>query len=567
MANNEYDEADILVIGSGIAGMRAAIEAARYELDVLLVDKAVIARTSISTYAGGTMSPSDTVLMNEEERPRVNSSLSHIKPTFKDHFHNSCLVGWSLIHLGSLYPRGTIWYHPNTQGFGPVTIPMGEYVKNHEHIRCRTHLYIIDLIKNGNSVVGALGLDLKTGNLLIIKAKATILATGGAAEIFERNNVPYIATGDGQAMGYRAGLTLFAMEAMQFDAWIFAEPTMPMWWFHQCIPRRRGVIRNSEGEMFLTKYIPIERLVNPSLDPKDIWDIRYGRRMIPFVSWIAIAMAMEVRAGRGVDGAIPVDFSNNEEEDWFESPHALSDYNMFKDFDWKNKPIKVFPGALGMWGGVCHELNGRTSIDRLYAAGEVGYMPHLPVSLVIGFRAGQDAARFAKETDMPEIEESVLTDMVEEVEAIMNKSETPEGDPKEVKKIIQKVMMKYVGIVRTATELEQGIAELERIQKELIPILYARNPIQLRRALEAKNMMLVGELMARSALMREETRGIHARLDFPYMDNDNWLKNTTIKLNTITGKPELGTTPLVKTWGPKPKQGKIPADGLVKEET
>ena len=157
MVKNDVVEADVLVIGSGIAGMRAAIEAARYELDVLLVDKAVIARTSISTYAGGTMSPSDTVLMDEEERSKVDTSLSHIKPTFGDHFHNSCLVGWSLIHLkneefeeevsrlcgplleetkefGSLYPRGTIWYHPNTQGFGPVTIPMGEYVKNHELI-------------------------------------------------------------------------------------------------------------------------------------------------------------------------------------------------------------------------------------------------------------------------------------------------------------------------------------------------------------------------------------------------------------------------------------------------
>ena len=159
-------------------------------------------------------------------------------------------------------------------------------------------------------------------------------------------------------------------------------------------------------------------------------------------------------------------------------------------------------------------------------------MPHLPVSLVIGFRAGQDAARFTKETDMPEIEESVLTDMVKEVESIMNQSETPKGDPKEVKKIIQKVMMKYVGIFRNGPEMEGALEKVQELKKRAENIIIDDKSwlynTDLVGAVELQNLLLLAEIITLGAIRRQESRGAHYRNDFPTRDDDKWLKHTMI---------------------------------------
>jgi succinate dehydrogenase/fumarate reductase flavoprotein subunit len=578
---------DVLVVGSGVAGLRAAIEANKYGLDTMLVDKSLIARNSISAFAGGTMRPSDTVLMTEEEKKKVDNALSWMNPTRKGRFYSSLLGGWAepyckdekmeeiilnengiledeAVDFGVKYPRGTIWYHPPCRGFTPFILPMAEYCKK-EGVRTRTHLFIIDLIKNGDTVVGAVGLDLKTGGFVTIKAKATVLATGGAAECWARNNVPQVATGDGVAMAYRAGLTIGAIENMQFDAWIWAEPGLPMWWIHQCIPRRRGVPLNNKGETFVDKYIPDDRMHNPTFNPDDIWDVRYGGTVIPYVAWISKAMANEVREGRGDNGAVLVDFTRAKEEEWLASPHALANYNMFRDFDWKHRPVHVFPGALATDGGIKHGEYGETNLKGLYAAGEVGPPEdHGFAGLVWGRRAGMGAARYAKEAKTPEVDEKLVNDMTKEAEAVMKRPETEEGEPKYVRKLIKDLMMKYVGPVRTGSELKQAIEEIEKIQREYLPKLWARNPIQLRQALEVRNMAIFGELVARTALLREETRGNQTRLDFPYMDNEKWLKFTTVRLNTVTRKPEFGTEPIVKTWGLTPPPGKIPEKGFEK---
>lgn len=578
MSNQRVVETDILIVGSGMAGLRAAIEAKKYGLDVLLVDKSLLARASISTYAGGAVYVSVTegqsmghwgarsIDVALTEHTRYEWGLPYCRNEVLDEIMAMEIAPRvdEEAEYGVKNPRYTAFYAPTNRGGWPHVGPMAEYCKK-VGIKTREKFFVIDLIRSGDRVVGAVGLDTVTGELLTIKAKATILATGGVAECWKRNNTPWVATGDGQAMAYRAGATLNNMEVIQFDSWICAEEGLPQFWIKAFFPRSRGELRNAKGEPILKNYFPDEMMVNPTFNPKDREPIRYGLPgIVDKEAFRSRAMAAEVLEGRGDKGAILADLTPVPEEEWLKDADGLSVYHLLRDFDWKHNWVHVYPGALGMWGGIKHNEYGETDMAGLYAVGEVGYVCHLRHCLVFGARAGMKAAMYARSAAMSETNMEVTDALTREAREIMKRPESRKGEPRYVKSLIKDLMMKYVFVLRSGEGLKRGIEELHRIREENIPKLYARNPIQLRHALEAINMVQTSELIAKSSLMRTETRGAFNRLDYPYTDNDNWVKNTTVRMNIQTGLPELGTEPIVKTHGPTPPPGRHRVKGMPK---
>ncbi|MBA7706727.1 Fumarate reductase flavoprotein subunit [subsurface metagenome] len=460
---------------------------------------------------------------------------------------------------GVLNPRHTKKYAPPIRAGWPHIGPLVDYCKK-VGIKTQPRFFVIDLIRQGDAIVGVVGLDQLTGKLITINAKATILATGGHAECWKRNNTPWVATGDGQAMAYRAGCKLKDMEAVQYDSWIIAEEGLPQFWLKISYARSLGELRNKNGEAFLKNYLP--DMINPTFDPKDPFPIRYGVAMLDKEPFRCRGMAVEISEGRGDKGAVFADLTSVPEEEWKKDPMGMSGYKLFSKFDWKHKWIHVAPGALGCWGGVKHNEHCETGIKGLYAAGEVGYVCHLRDSLVFGARAGAAAGRYARFTPLTEVDMAIADKLLEKARKIMKRQPNEDGDPKKIKELIKKLMMKYVGVLRTEKGLKEGIEELRKIREEELPKLYATNPIQLRRALEAINMVETAEMVARSSLLREDTRGTHNRLDFPFTDHEHWDKNTIMWKNPQSGEPELSTEPVVKTRGAFPSPEKISVKGM-----
>lgn len=234
------------------------------------------------------------------------------------------------------------------------------------------------------------------------------------------------------------------------------------------------------------------------------------------------------------------------------------------NYDWKKNWLHVYPGALGCWGGVKHNEYCETDIEGLYAAGEVGYVNHLGHALVFGARAGAAAGRYARFNPRIEVDIKKANKLLKTAKEIRKRLPNDEGKPRDVKKLIKKTMGEYVGVLRSAPGLQKGIEELLKIREKYVPKLYATNPIQLRHAIEAINMIETGLMVARSALIREETRGIHNRIDFPFTDYDNWTKNIVIWKDEVSDEVLLDTEPVVKTRGLFPPKGKHPVKGMPK---
>ena len=282
-----------------------------------------------------------------------------------------------------------------------------------------------------------------------------------------------------------------------------------------------------------------------TLDPDDPFHQRYGAPVIDLVNTISRGMAMEVEKGRG-DPEVPsvyLDFSRVPEEVWLSEPKGVQGLHLLRDHDWKNKPVRMFPGALGNFGGCITNKDCETSIKGLFAAGEVTYdVDSLRHSNVFGVRAGDTAGHYAQKNELPVMDVDEAEELLKPWREIMEREPSDEGDPRKVKELIKNLMWKEAGVLKTKESLEKAIAGLDKIKKENLTKLWARKPRQLREAIEAWNLVYVGEMIARSALMREETRGTFNRLDYPDRDDAYWIRKTLIKLED--GEMKMSSEPL-----------------------
>jgi len=286
-------------------------------------------------------------------------------------------------------------------------------------------------------------------------------------------------------------------------------------------------------------------------------DKRYGKPLTELDHYFWIAVSKEVREGRGVDGAVYLDLRHVSDERWYYENDGITALNEMRNFDWKSKPLKIAPAAEKQAGGILTDEYFKSSLEGFYAAGEAGPGVSLPFCIVSGACSGRYASWYAREAppvvlneeDRKWIEKKTL-----EAQSLLKREPNEAGDPRRIKQAIKETMWTYVGTLRQDDELARGLEELERIEKERLPHLYAGEARSLREAYEVNNMVLVSKMIAESARLRTESRGLHQRLDYPHEDNINWLKN--IVLEASEGGMRLSTRPVNLIWQ-KPAESRM----------
>ncbi len=565
----ERVECDVLVIGAGGAGLRAAISAAEAGAQVALVSKSLLGKAHTVMAEGGIAA----ALGNMDERDNWKV---HFRDTIRG---GKGLCNWEMAKLhaeqspgrvrelerwGAVFdrtPDGRI----NQRNFGGHRYPRLAHVGDRtglEIIRTlQDHVIHIDevavhmettvtrLLKSGNRVTGALAYRRTDGELMLFAAGAVILATGGIGKAYRVTSNSWEYTGDGHALAYLAGGDLVDMEFVQFH------PTGMVWppsvkgtLVTEGVRGEGGILLNSEGERFMFNYIPEAFAAETAKDEAEAeaWLRGEEGAMRPpellTRDVVARAIMDEVKAGRGSpQGGAFLDIANRRDADYIRRK-LPSMYHQFKELaglDITEESMQVGPTTHYMMGGVrVDPASGASSVAGLYAAGEAAAGMHganrlggnsLSDLLVFGNLSGQAAATFAASSDR-------LPPAGDEVEAASAAALAPfeagDENPYHLHQELQEIMEAHVGIVREGGKLEAGIARLEALQVRLSR-LHASGPRAYNPGwhlcLDLHNMLLASLAVARAGLERTESRGAHTRLDFPDYDDELGRVNLVVR--------------------------------------
>jgi L-aspartate oxidase len=385
-------------------------------------------------------------------------------------------------------------------------------------IRIVEDVVAIDLITSGklglagpNAALGAYVLDRASGDISTIEAGVTVLATGGGGKVYLYTSNPDVATGDGVAMAYRAGAAIANMEFFQFHPTCLYHPQAKSFLISEALRGEGGILRNAAGEPFMVRYDPRKELA-----PRDI-----------------VARAIDAETKRRGDDCAFLDMSHLPKA--FLIEHFPNIYATCKEFgiDMAVQPIPVVPAAHYMCGGVLTDLDGRTSIPRLYAAGETSCTGlhganrlasnSLLEALVYGRRAALRAIEEkggvpAASAAIPDWNVGHALDPEEGVVVAHNWDE------------VRRLMWNYVGIVRTEKRLERARARVRMLRAEIRDYYWQ---YKLRPDLiELRNLADMAMLIVECALRRKESRGLHYLLDHPKPD-DKWLKDTVVSRGDV----------------------------------
>jgi fumarate reductase (CoM/CoB) subunit A len=511
MKVREIVSSHVLVIGSGGAGVRAAIEASAYG-DCVLVSKTIAGKGGCTIMAEGGY---NAVLCNEDTVD------DHYADTMKggaflgDPDLVSTLVNESpdrimdLISWGAVFDvtgECTIAQRPFGGQCFPRTCFAGDKT-GHEMmvtlmdrlassaVRIFHEVTIVSLLTDGGRVIGAAGLD-REGELIAFLADATVLATGGGTRVYDISTNSNSGTGDGYAIGYRAGAELIDMEQIQFH------PTGAVYpWdargrlVTEAVRGEGGILKNALGERFMERYDP-QRM---ELSTRDV---------------VSRAAATEIREGRGTrNGGVWLDISHLPAVEIEQRlPTMLEQFLRF-GVDIRTQPMEVAPTAHHIMGGLRIDTECRTSLPGLFACGEVSGGVHganrlggnaLAETQVFGRRAGLSAGKEPVREKI--LSENVISPVIRELESYFRGDTTPPV----VRTRLQEAMWKGAGIFRDRAGLEQTRTEIESLAR--IP-LRASGPVELAECCIVRNMLITAHLIVSSALVREESRGAHVRTD------------------------------------------------------
>jgi len=579
--DTEYIDTDILIVGSECAGARAAIEAREHGLNVAVVTKGKISKSGATLTAAADIdvdSRSALLLFNQrgDERDSPEIFFEDVVKEGK-YLNNQELVeimvreaplrvkemvewGMRISNLikapGHRYPRG-LW----TSGVEIMHVLKSKLKKSGAELY--EYTMITDLIREGGRVCGAVGVNRVDGTFRVFRAKAVVLATGGAMRIWPLTTAPEELTGDGYAMAYRAGAELVDMEFPMFmPACVLYPPLAKGSQFPYIMAAYfGGWMLNKSGERFISKWDP-ERMERST---RDI---------------IAVAVMTEILEGRGSPrGGVYVSFKHLPEnllEDatlWHPviKNWKFDGFNIKEIFDPTREAIEAAPATHYWNGGIRINTKCETSVTGLYAAGECagGFMganrlsgAALTQALVTGARAGKYASQFAMGTSLPTINETTIKELREKV---YKPIEAKEGiSPIHLRKELQKIAATYVGPVRDETGLKSALRELGEI-KSMLPRVSTKCKdtefnMEWCEALQLENMAEVLEMVVQGSLAREESRGAMYRRDFPNTDNDLWLKNIIVFQDQ--GQMQIKKVPVVITRISPPRGvKKYPGEG------
>jgi succinate dehydrogenase / fumarate reductase, flavoprotein subunit len=551
---------DVLVVGAGCAGMRAAIEAFDQGADVALISKIHPTRSHSGAAEGGI----NAALGNASE----DSPEKHAYDTVKgadflgdqDAIEVLCEEApedvYQLERWGAVFSRtedGRIAQRP----FGAAGEPRTAYaadITGHvlvhvlyeqvikREIPAYEEFFAWKLVLEDDRCQGVICWDIVNGGLKTIGAKTVILATGGAGRLYTGTTNAYACTGDGMSLALRVGVPLKDMEMMQFHPTTLA-PTGVL--ITEGCRGEGAYLLNAEGERFLERYAPNAM----ELASRDV---------------ISRAEQTEIDEGRGVDGNVLLDLRHLGAERILEGLHGTRELSMvFAGIDPIHDPIPVRPGAHYHMGGVDTDLDGLTSVTGLYAAGEVACVSvhganrlggnALMETITFGKRAGTHAADWALTHTTVAVPSSVEADAERELKALLDRTDGER--PWAIRDELAQTMHENFGVFRREDQMEeQGriVASLrERYERVTVDDKGTLFNNDLTQALELGFLLELADCMVVSGLARKESRGAHARPhDFPDRDDDNYLKHTLV--TWADGRPQLDWQPVTITkWQPE----------------
>jgi succinate dehydrogenase / fumarate reductase flavoprotein subunit len=590
MADYPVHEYDVLVIGAGGAGLRAAIESSAAGAKTGVVTKSLLGKAHTVMAEGGMAAAMGNV--DERDNWRV-----HFADTMRGgQYLNNCrmaelhaqeaparvkeLEAWGAIFDrtkdgrilqrnfgGHRYPR--LAHVGDRTGLEMIRTLQDHGI--HQGMEVHAEHTILTLLMDGGRCVGAFGYDREKGRFHLFRAKAVVLATGGIGRAYQITSNSWEYTADGHALAYQAGAALLDMEFVQFH------PTGMVWppsvkgiLVTEGVRGEGGVLRNKEGKRFMFDDIPENYRSQTADTPEEGWRYTQGdknaRRPPELLTrdHVARCINREVKEGRGSPhGGVFLDIAwikeklpNSVEHIKKKLPSMYHQFKQLADLDITKEPMEIGPTVHYVMGGV--QVNGdnqMSSVPGLFAAGECAAGLHganrlggnsLSDLLVFGKRAGEFAAKFAKENGAGKVNQA-------DVEATAKRAlepfeRGPAGEnPFTVQSDLQEMMQKLVGIVRVEKEMQQALSEIPKLQARA-----ARAGIDGNReyntgwhtALDLDNLLTISEIVAMACLERKESRGAHFRDDYPEKSAE-WGKYNLRITKGPDRKPRIERMPVV----------------------
>ena len=550
---------DVLIIGAGLAGMRAALSARQNGADVAVISKVHPVRSHSNAAQGG-----------------INAALEHAGDDWRDHAYDTvkgsdylgdqdaieimCREAGSEViqmeHYGVTFSRdeeGRL----GTRAFGGqgkartffVADFTGQallHVLYEQIMRAGVRVYeewfVLDLIIEDDECVGAVVMEIRTGDVHVIRAKSVILAAGGLGRVFEPSTNALICTGDGMGLAYRSGASLMDMEMVQYH------PTTLKGSGVLITEGARGEgahLLNSEGHRFMERYAPNMM----ELASRDV---------------VSRAEQTEINEGRGVDGCVLLDMRHLDERLIRERLTQILDIARdFANVNLLQEPVPIRPGMHYQMGGVKTDVDGQTRVPGLYAAGEVACVSvhggnrlganSLLDTLVFGRRSGEHAADVARSKQHRDLDDSAADGQKNEIQRLLDNERN--GDMfGQIRLDMGAAMNEHLAVYRHQSGMESALETIRRL-RERYQFVYVQDKgktwnTNLVFTLELGFMLDCAETITLSAIERKESRGAHTREDFPDRNDEEWLKHILVR-HTEDG-PSLDYMPIVITqWEPQ----------------
>ena len=553
---------DILIIGAGLAGMRAALSAKEQGADVAVVSKVHPVRSHSNAAQGG-----------------INAALTDRGDDWRDHAYDTIKgsdflgdqdaialmcqeAGDEVIameHMGAIFNRdeeGRL----GTRAFGGqreartffVADFTGQallHVLYEQIVKAGALVYeewfVLSLIVRDGKCGGAVMMDIRTGKIEVVRAKAVILAAGGVGRVFEPSTNALICTGDGMSLGYRAGASLMDMEMVQYHPTTLKGSGVLI---SEAARGEGAYLLNSENDRFMLKYAPEFK----ELASRDV---------------VSRCEQTEINEGRGIDGCVLLDLRHLGEKYISERLSQIRELAMdFANVDMVKEPVPIMPGMHYQMGGVKANVDGETGVPGLYAAGEVACVSvhggnrlganSLLDTLVFGRRSGVHAADMIKSIQHLDVDDSAADDDRQNIQNLLSNDKNESFG--QIRLDMGTAMKEHFGVFRDEDGMREGIEKIESVKERAKSVYVADKTstfnTNLLFTLELGFMLECAESIAVSAADRSESRGAHTRTDMPDRDDENWLKHIMVS-KSLDGGHELNYKDVVITdWEPVVRQ-------------
>ncbi len=528
---------DVLVIGAGMAGMRAAVEAMRQGVDLAVLTKVHPLRShSVAAQGGINAAMGDADTWEEHAFDTTKGSDYLADQDIVEIFAREAPADIvELERMGTIFTRwddGRIAQRP----FGGAGTPRACYIADitgqallhvlfEQLLKYRVGVYeewfAVELIVQDGVCRGVTAIDMRTGQLNVIEAGAVVLATGGLGRVYHPTTNSFICTGDGMALAYRAGAPLQDMEMVQFHPTTLKESGILM---TEGCRGEGGYLINAAGERFMSKYAPNMM----ELASRDV---------------VSRAEQTEIEEGRGSDGCIQLDLRHLGDAKIRERLPQIRELAIdVAGVDPAETPIPVRPGMHYSMGGVKTDADGASPVRGLYAAGEVASVGlhganrlggnSLMETVVFGRRAGLAAAEFGRSHKAAPLQESAMEPALKRIQELMDRPLSVDL-PARLRQEMGEAMKAHFGIFRNEQDMREGLAKIASVRER-----YAGVPVRnkgkvfnydLLSVMELGFLVDLAEVIGAGAVQRTESRGAHSRTDYPDRDDQAWMKHTVAR--------------------------------------